>query len=232
MDNEFLPEEGTTSEETPVPTESRTGPPWEDPQSDRGWMAFRQTLAGVLFRPAETFRTMRVRGSLAPAYLFYLYPTAVALLLSSLFENVTTDYVRKLGFPMPDTSFTISGYLTRILFSSFMLVFLSSLYHSALWMLRGANHGFAATFRVTAYVSGSVALLSWIPFFGLFIAGIWGIALQVIGLEQIHETTKVRVIFAVIITLSVLLFLVTVVGLIMALSGAFPGIEPAVPEEV
>jgi hypothetical protein len=53
----------------------------------------------------------------------------------------------------------------------------------------GLKYPYETTFRATAYAHGSALPLSFIPFCGGLIGGIWGIVVLIIGLAQMQETT-------------------------------------------
>jgi hypothetical protein len=80
-------------------------------------------------------------------------------------------------------------------------------------MVRGADNGFEATFRVVAY-SQAAQVLGIIPFVGGWIGWIWQLIIQIIGFREIHETSYLRVILAFVIPL--------VVGILLLLAVVIP----------
>ena len=83
----------------------------------------------------------------------------------------------------------------------------SAVWHVFLLLLRGANNGFEATFRVISY-SQSVQVLALIPIIGGWVSGIWQLVIQIIGLREIHETTYLKVILAIVIPIAALVFFI------------------------
>jgi len=77
-------------------------------------------------------------------------------------------------------------------------------------VVKGANNGFEASFRVTAY---SQAALLWglIPFAGGFIGGIWSLVVQIIGFREAHEISYLKVIIALLLALAFPVVLLVVV---------------------
>ncbi len=86
----------------------------------------------------------------------------------------------------------------------------SAVLHLFLLILKGADHGFEATFRVASY-SQSAQLMGLIPFIGGWISSIWQIVLQVIGLKEMHETSYYKVILAFVIPLSIILMTAVII---------------------
>ncbi|OPX37866.1 MAG: hypothetical protein B1H13_12185 [Desulfobacteraceae bacterium 4484_190.3] len=85
-------------------------------------------------------------------------------------------------------------------------------------MVRGANNGFEATFRVVSY-SQAAQIVGVIPFLGGWIGGVWQLIVQIIGLREIHETSYLRVILAFVIPLfvGILLAIAVIVPLVIFL---------------
>jgi hypothetical protein len=73
----------------------------------------------------------------------------------------------------------------------------SAIVHLCLMIMGGARQSFETTFRVISFTHGSVGVLQLIPFCGGFIAGIWAIVSNCIGLARAHETETWRAVFAV-----------------------------------
>jgi len=88
------------------------------------------------------------------------------------------------------------------------IFFYSGILHLMLLMVRGGKQGYRSTFRVVAY-SQSALLWNIIPFMGSWIATVWKLVIQIIGLHEIHHISYVRVIMAFL--LPVFIFLVLIV---------------------
>ena len=88
------------------------------------------------------------------------------------------------------------------------MIFYSGILHLMLLIVRGGKEGYKSTFRVVAY---SQAALVWniIPFMGSWIATVWKLVIQVIGLREIHHISYTRVIVAFL--LPVFIFLVLII---------------------
>jgi len=88
-----------------------------------------------------------------------------------------------------------------------VMILTSLILHACLFLVRGGQMGYEATFRVVAY-SQATQFLSIIPFIGGMAAFVWLIAVQIIGLREIHQTTYWRVILAYLIPFVLLLGIV------------------------
>jgi hypothetical protein len=179
--------------------------------------AFFQTLIAVLFRPRATFEQMRVSSGIGSAYVFYLVPNAIALAISTAIQGFVMSFIASI---LPPGSASPQGG-TNLAFSGVMIVAMpfvaAGLTHLLLVVANGQKHGYGATFRVGAYASGSVALFSWIPCIGWLGAPIWSLVVSIIGLAGIHETSRGKAAFAVIVTV-VIVIAVAVVGWFAAIA--------------
>ncbi|MCD6295212.1 MAG: hypothetical protein J7M20_09920 [Deltaproteobacteria bacterium] len=88
------------------------------------------------------------------------------------------------------------------------MIFYSGILHLMLLIVRGGKEGYQSTFRVVAY---SQAALAWniIPFMGNWIATVWKLVIQIIGLHKIHHISYSRVVMAFL--LPVFIFFVLII---------------------
>lgn len=98
---------------------------------------------------------------------------------------------------------------------------LTGFYHLLLSLMRAGNQGFEGTFRALAY-SNTPIILGLFPMFTpqiemgwMFIVGLWGLFLTIIGLKHIHKTSYAKVIPVTIIPL----LLAMILGLLAIQSG-------------
>jgi hypothetical protein len=73
----------------------------------------------------------------------------------------------------------------------------SGILHLCLMMLGGAHRPFETTFRVVCFSSGATQLFSMIPFCGGYVAGIYNLVLECIGLTRAQETTTGKALLAI-----------------------------------
>ncbi len=183
------------------------------------WQAFK----GVLFSPAEFFAEKRREPGIGQSFAF-------GLLLGSLGAMFDIFWASILGSPVINfilkmfPEFPNLNYLSDNHFSSMDLIFIvfyvlifmfiaSAVLHACLFIIGGAKSGFSGTFKVFAY-SNATSIFSLIPFVGGFIGWIWGLVIMVIGLSEIHETSTVRAVFALLIPVFLLIILGIILGFI------------------
>ncbi|MBM3213923.1 hypothetical protein FJZ36_03290 [Candidatus Poribacteria bacterium] len=197
----------------------RSGPVWEDPRDVPLVTAFFQTVVAVLGRPKAAFATMRVSPSIGRAYLFTAVPGIVSAVISSALQGATSAIFSNF---MPTDQYEPTPLGTQLMMgvvATAVLPFVfAAVLHLLLIVAGAAKNGYAATFRVLAYVGGSCSLFVWVPCVGALVALVWGIYLWTVGVRGVHETSTARAATAVGIFVAILLTVAIGVGLAMALS--------------
>ena len=199
----------------PSDAETETGrTPWER-RNDLGLInGIFLTFRKVLFQPGALFGAQNQPCGLKEPLAFGLLAGGFGDMLAFFWPVLLFS----LGFiPFGDTVFArLSGiwiFLTLIvgipLAVTLNLVCYSGILHLMLLMVRGGTEGYQSTFRVVAY---SQAALAWnvIPFMGAWIATVWKLVIQVIGLHEIHHTSYARVIMAFLLPFFILVALIIV----------------------
>jgi hypothetical protein len=176
----------------PPPPLTRTGPPWENPGPPL--QRFIDTMKGVLVDPMNTFANVRREGGLQAPLFYYLLGAAVAL-VGAILWHILLPGGGMMGMPggrgaMAGAAMGL-GFLIIVLPLCYIIgIFLGSLIlHFLLMLFGGQKFPYETTFRAVAYAHGSALPLSFIPFCGGLIGGIWGIVVLIIGLAQMQETT-------------------------------------------
>ena len=193
----------------------RKGAPWEK-RSDLGlWHGIYDTFKTVLFSPSTFFSSLSFDGGVKEPlafgilvgssgrmfgvfWHFVLFSGTLLALGQSVFSHLTMGLI----------------FLMTIVIIPFLLILSMFIYsgilHVLLVIVGGGKNRFEATFRVIAY---SQATQAWvlIPFIGGWIGGIWQLAVQIIGLREIHETSYLRVIIAFLIPVALLLLVTAAV---------------------
>jgi hypothetical protein len=196
----------TSTSETAAP---RSGLPWEH-RHERGFAnAFIETLAMVLTKPDQAFRTMKTEGGLAEPLIYALIGGCVggivSLLLSlglqsmGLFAGQRDAFTAKagIGIGMIGLIVLVPVFIVIGLFIGAAIV------HLCLMIVGGANKSFETTFRVLAFSQGSTGPLQVIPVCGGLIAFVWALVVDCIGLARAHETSTGRAVLAVLLPLIV-----------------------------
>jgi hypothetical protein len=174
----------------PPPSSMRLGPPWENegPPLQR----FIDTMKGALVDPMNTFANCRREGGLQAPLIYYLIGAAIAILGAIIWHilgfggammmpgrNAAAGAAMGLGFLIIGLPIC---YTIGIFLGSLIL-------HVLLMLFGGLKYPYETTFRATAYAHGSALPLSFIPFCGGLIGGLWGIVVLIIGLSQMQETS-------------------------------------------
>lgn len=199
-----------TGEESPN-GQRRKGSPWEE-RSEIGFVqGIIDTFKVVLFSPVTFFRTLTFRGGIKEPLAFGLLTGAVGTMFGFFWPILMlTGGLSPFGVPLlgqltVGLIFLIMVIAVPICVTISMFVYCGTL-HLLLLIVRGGDNRFEATFRVVAY---SQAAQAWnlVPFIGSWIARVWQLIVQVIGLREIHGMSYARVIMAFLLPLFILFIL-------------------------
>ncbi len=185
--------------------------PWEK-RSELGlWKGILYTIKSSLFSPQAFFSKLKFRGGIKEPLAFAILMGSTGYMLSFFWQFLIASG----GFlPIISSYFSQFAMGLIILFGMIVIPFFvviglfisSSVWHLLLLIVRGANNGFEATFKVVAY-SQSTQIFSIVPFAGSLIGSIWRIIIQIIGLREIHKTSYLKVIVAFLIPVAFFIFL-------------------------
>ena len=181
--------------------------PWEQPGYPFLEALF-ETAKLVLTRPSEAFARMSLTVDLARPILYAILFGWIGMVASQIYNLALRGVLMNMlplpgawrGFAMP-TAWSVA---TMVLAPVFVLlgVFLwSAVVHLFLVLVGGANSGFGATVRVICYAS-TVQVLNVIPFCGGFLAMLWALVLQILGLAVAHRTSQGKSALAVLLPLA------------------------------
>ncbi len=215
-----------------APEDRRVGPAWEHRDGAFDLNALIETVTSVLFRPTQTFETMRRNGGLEGPLLFALIPGVVAVIIETLIGLVVGPKLQEalratMGNDMPawmqdvasmgGPGGEVAGLVVGVVRLVIGLFVLAALFHVCLLLVGGARQPFETTFRIVCYTSGAFALVGVIPVCGGLVALVWASIVWIIGLAEAHETERWRAAVAVTIPgLVCCVGLFGVVGAIMA----------------
>jgi len=224
---------GSSSPPTPEPSPVETvfeteatlesAAPWEQKNGPGFWATFFQTISAVLFSSKSFFSP-----DLHPAGRGLRDPLAFGL-LSGVLGSMAAFFWQALLALAGFTSFggLFVGQLTYGLIFVILVLIIPVVVFLGLFVYAGVLHllmrttgagkrRFEGTFRVVAY-SQAVQLLAFVPFIGGWIAWIWQLVVQIIGLRAIHETSYGRVILGFLIPVILCLVVGTVTVLLIPL---------------
>ncbi|MGD8385918.1 MAG: YIP1 family protein [Desulfobacteraceae bacterium] len=217
---EAPPVTGTTE-----PKATRGPSPWEDRSRLGLWQGIFQTFRDVLFNPINMFRNLQFGQGLKEPLAFGLLFGSVGMMFSMFWQFLMAAWGLGGSFKEISAHFPVTlvflGLLILTPFIVGLLLFIvSGIMQLLLRMVGGGAHGFEATFRVIAY-GQAAQVFAVIPFLGGFVASLWLLVVEVIGLREMHETSYLRVILAFAIPIVLICILVVVaiaIPLIIALS--------------
>ncbi len=213
------PDQGTGESPLPEPIRGvESGyTPWED-QENQGFLGgLLLTVRQSLFSPGPFFSRIPVTGG-------FLNPLLYGLVLETL--GTMAGYAWGLLLDHPLLSYgQVSGDLAVVI--GLMIPFIvvlrlllwAALLHGSLWLLKGANADFEATFRVVCYSCGP-QLCNAVPVIGGVIALCWTLFISVVGVREVHRTSSSRALAAVCLPFFVCCgILVGALGLVALLNG-------------
>jgi len=189
---------------------------WERRRSWIDLSAMFEMVRQVLIEPISTFRRMKTAGDIGSPMLFAVLLGTVGGLGALVWNQVLQGlYMMNLqrfidmpegfaaqNFALSAGMMIISALMTPV-FVAIGLFVSAGILHLCLLITGGANNGFEATFRVAAYCTGATALFQLLPVCGGFIVFFWGVAIQILGVREIHETDTWRAVVAVLLPLAV-----------------------------
>lgn len=197
------------------------GLPWEHRQQLGFVKAFFDTLVLVLTKPVEAFAMMKTEGGLVEPAIYALIGGTIGIVVSTLISlpfqsiafmaNQSTFGTFGMGIPW------LLGLILAPIRVAIVIFVLSGLIHLSLMLLNGARKPFEATFRVVCFAFGSASPISIIPLCGWFIAPIYNLVLDCMGIARAHEIDTGKAVMAVL--LPVLVFCI-IGGLLSLLFGA------------
>lgn len=137
-------------------------------------------------------------------------PPVVYFLITALISATMSALVGLLGIPslmellggatspMPRPAEILLMFMFTMLFAVPGLFLVAGITHAGVRLFGGgANRGYEATLRVLAY-SSVVSMFAWIPFVG-WLAYVYGIVLEVIGIRELHGMSTGNAITSVVV---------------------------------
>jgi hypothetical protein len=192
----------------PLHDEDERECPWEERESYGTLNAYFATATKSLLHPTEFFSRLPIDAGYLNPILFGV----MTVVLSAVFTYIWSALLRGGG-----GLFVFLIGIPFVVLGSFIMVPIvlfigSGILHLCLLLVRGANEGYQATFRVVSY-SSVPSLFSVVPIVGS-IASLWSIVLMVIGLREMHKTSTGKSVIAVLLPVA---FLVAV-GIVASLT--------------
>jgi hypothetical protein len=217
-------EEGWGAAAAVAEPDHRSPVPWEDPELS-ALAGLVRTLREVLFRPGEFFEHLGREGWAEPL-TFGLIVSSVGLLAACFWQFLVLAPAG--GNPGDAAMLSASrgfgpGLLMAMMAASPVLALANLGAGGLCWWgsvaLVGAGRDFTPAWRIFCYAQGGMAL-GLIPFFGMLLAGIWGLALLYCGVKQVYGISAGASLgaLAIFLTLQAALVLTLLLGLAAALA--------------
>ena len=178
--------------------------------------SFVGTVRDLVTRPAGFFRGIARRGDYVNPLIFALVCTMISAAIGGFLGILyATVGIGDAGVSEAIGAFVASMFFTPIISAIALFVCAGVLHLLVALIIKPAGTGFEATFRVVSYTSVT-QLASWVPVLGPLVAFVASIALSIVGIREVHETSTGRAALVVLIpaaiALLVALFLIVVVG--------------------
>jgi len=162
--------------------------------------SFIGVMKTVLVKPNDFYQHMPTTGGFSPPFVFLAICLGVSGILAAIIAGVDVLLFLKL---------VIFGVIFSFIGAGILHLIAQQFFEG-----KGAYEG---VYRTVAY-AGVVNLLTWIPVVG-FLAGLYGLYLQILGLEKVHKITAGQAVVTVLIAFAIYLIFGLVVG------GVFFGIR-------
>ena len=187
-----------------------------------------EKIKGFLFSPSETFDASK-EDTLGDAFKYYLILLLIPALLSAVIAAVAFSLLagffgRMLPFMSASLAFAGAG-AAVVVFLYVLIAGAIGVLIGGLWLhiwvyLMGGRKGLTQTFKALMYGATPSLLLGWIPFIN-FLASIWSLIVEIIGIRQLHEISTGRAVAAVILAI--------IIPLIVSLVILLPAMMPTMP---
>ena len=188
-----------------------------------------EKIKGFLFSPSETFDASK-EDTLGDAFKYYIILLLIPALLSAVIAAVAFSLLAGFfGMMLPGVMPALTGAGAAVAFIVFIYVLIAGaigVLIGGLWLhiwvyLVGGRKGLTQTFKALMYGATPSLLLGWIPFIN-FLASIWALIVEIIGIRQLHEISTGRAVAAVILAIIIPLVVWLVVWFMILLPAMMP----------
>jgi hypothetical protein len=179
--------------------------PWERRMDLGLWQGIYQTFIAVLFSPGRFFSQMTSGRGIREALAFGLLFGSLGYMVGFFWEFFLVSagimpYSSGLLSQIPITWLFLTGMILSPVLVILNMFITGAVVHVLMLSFNGGKGGFEGTFKVIAFGQATKAL-AFIPFIGGVIGWFWDIVVIVIGLTEIHKTSNLKAVSAVIISL-------------------------------
>lgn len=186
-----------------------------------------QTIKRSMLAPGLFFSAMPVGRGLGLPLVFFILVSEFQAICQLMWHYLGLDPLMTIGGQVPQQDpaaleFGAGSLMILLIYPVLFTIWLfimSGVIHLLLRIFGSGAAGFEGTFRVLSY-SAAPSVLAIIPYAGAFAGGFWSLVIMFIGLKSIHSTNFVRVLFAF------LLPLIIIIALAVSLTSMQPGATP------
>lgn len=181
---------------------------------------FVEKVKGFLIQPSKTFDKAK-QDTLGEAMTYYAVIIAIYSALLIMFMLIFSA-ILIISKPLGMLAGIITGVGGAVLFVILLISLIvgaligGAILHIFVYIV-GGREGITQTIKAVMYGSTPALLFGWIPVIG-FIAGIWSLVLEIIGIRQLHGLTTGKAILAVLLSVIGTILL----ALVIAISVFFP----------
>ena len=180
--------------------------------------SFVGTVGDLVTRPAEFFRGIARRGDFVNPLIFAVVCTVISAAIGGFLGILYAIVgIGDGGVGGAVGAFVASIFFTPIISAVALFVCAGIVHLLVALIIKPADTGFEATFRVVSYTSVA-QLASWVPILGPLVAFVASVTLSIVGVREVHETTTGKAALVILIpaavALLVALFLIVVVGVL------------------
>ena len=191
--------------------------PWESNiAKENAFSSFFETVKDVLLKPEHFFKQLLPEGNILSGWLFALLVGSIGYTIqfiwSQIFPNQFSDFYNSSESLFSNQNSSAETLLFTPLIITFKIWAITFYIHFMLMITRVKRVSMKGTFKVVSYAQ-SAMILQIIPVFGTIFSFIYTCVLLLIGLNQQHQTSKLKLFF--IITLPIIVFIAFVLVILV-----------------
>lgn len=182
-------------------------------------MEYFELMKGFLLSPTETFRKVR-ETDLGDSLTYYLILLVINAVLSAIVSLAMVSAVwtafsglsEQLGLSLPGiVGVGVVVFAIVMIIVQFIFAFIAAAWLHLFVYLVGGRKGYLQTLKSVTFGSTPGMLLGWIPFIG-FLAAIWSLVLEVLGIRELHQVSTGKAALALVLSLLVIILIVIAIA--------------------
>ena len=184
--------------------------PWENLEKTGFFPGFIETIKRAMLAPSPFFYKMPLKGLGMPLAFFLIISVLQALAtfiwnMAGVFPTTAQHEAGELGIGIMGMG-SVFIIIVYPLFMGAWLFIASGITHLFLSAFQAGKSGYEGTFRATAYGSAPM-ILGLLPFAGPIAGAVWSLVITVIAYKNIHETSYIKVVAAMLTPLVIIVII-------------------------